>query len=447
MREATSVTGPGWERIAEIRIRDLRLRLASCEFNSRLQRISWRFEAAKTAIENAVVQQFMGGTTQVLLRFLWRKGCENQAARVRRGVRRLAVVGCVLVSSAAGIGAFCDSARAAGISSVPNPTAPVVAPATSALPSAPSTPSVSAPTTTPTSAAAPAVPSAPAQTPPTTATHASTATPSAPTVATPDVSTPTATAPTIAAPKVNVPAALDTATTSRPDVGTPLNGVPLKISAVDVHKITAPAITHPTALTGITQNGPGTSLLAEVVPLATRTTGGLAVLATKVSQIPIAPVASTLQKVNAPSAAGGASSASSGNVTGAANSSAAPSPQTKLANATTASVLPTTPARALVRRLLSPPLTTLALFLGTPNFGETGGSARRTATPRLPRVPLPRFPLNGAAASGGRGGSPLPFAFILLAFLLVIPTAVRWLRPALALGLSPAYVAIGDRPG
>ena len=64
MQEATSVTGrppPGWERIAEIRIRDLRLRLASCEINSRLQRISWRFEAAKTAIENAVVQQFVGG--------------------------------------------------------------------------------------------------------------------------------------------------------------------------------------------------------------------------------------------------------------------------------------------------------------------------------------------------------------------------------------------------
>jgi pyrroloquinoline quinone (PQQ) biosynthesis protein C len=29
----------------------------------------------------------------------------------------------------------------------------------------------------------------------------------------------------------------------------------------------------------------------------------------------------------------------------------------------------------------------------------------------------------------------------------VIPNAVRWLRPALAHGLSPAYVAIGDRPG
>ena len=30
---------------------------------------------------------------------------------------------------------------------------------------------------------------------------------------------------------------------------------------------------------------------------------------------------------------------------------------------------------------------------------------------------------------------------------LVIPNAVRWLRTALALGLSPAYLAIGERPG
>jgi pyrroloquinoline quinone (PQQ) biosynthesis protein C len=32
-------------------------------------------------------------------------------------------------------------------------------------------------------------------------------------------------------------------------------------------------------------------------------------------------------------------------------------------------------------------------------------------------------------------------------FLLAIPTAVRWLRPALAHGMSPAYVALSDRPG
>jgi hypothetical protein len=63
----------------------------------------------------------------------------------------------------------------------------------------------------------------------------------------------------------------------------------------------------------------------------------------------------------------------------------------------------------------------------------------------LPRAPL----VDSASAVAGStaGGSLLAFAFLLFGFLLVIPNAVRWLRPALALGLSPAYVAIGDRPG
>jgi hypothetical protein len=68
------------------------------------------------------------------------------------------------------------------------------------------------------------------------------------------------------------------------------------------------------------------------------------------------------------------------------------------------------------------------------------------------RVPLPRLPLPSpdglAAALGAAGGSGLLFFGLLaFAFLLAIPTACRWLRPALALGLSPAYVALSDRPG
>jgi hypothetical protein len=54
------------------------------------------------------------------------------------------------------------------------------------------------------------------------------------------------------------------------------------------------------------------------------------------------------------------------------------------------------------------------------------------------------FALLAGATSAGGG---LLFALLLFGFLLVIPNAVRWLRPALALGLSPAYVALGDRPG
>jgi hypothetical protein len=67
------------------------------------------------------------------------------------------------------------------------------------------------------------------------------------------------------------------------------------------------------------------------------------------------------------------------------------------------------------------------------------------------RVPAPHNPpggtLVGAFAGADSAGGLLLFGLVGLLFLLVIPTAVRWLRPALALGLSPAYVATRDRPG
>jgi hypothetical protein len=52
-----------------------------------------------------------------------------------------------------------------------------------------------------------------------------------------------------------------------------------------------------------------------------------------------------------------------------------------------------------------------------------------------------------AGVAGIAGGGLLNFGFLAFVLLLVIPTAVRWLRPAVALGLSPAYVALRDRPG
>jgi hypothetical protein len=67
------------------------------------------------------------------------------------------------------------------------------------------------------------------------------------------------------------------------------------------------------------------------------------------------------------------------------------------------------------------------------------------------RAPAPYDPpggtLVGAVGGQGSGGGLLLFGLAGLLFLLVIPNAVRWLRPALALGLSPAYVATRDRPG
>jgi hypothetical protein len=52
-----------------------------------------------------------------------------------------------------------------------------------------------------------------------------------------------------------------------------------------------------------------------------------------------------------------------------------------------------------------------------------------------------------AFASGLGGGGALLFGLLGFLLLLAIPTAVRWLRPAMALGLTPAYVASRERPG
>ncbi len=68
--------------------------------------------------------------------------------------------------------------------------------------------------------------------------------------------------------------------------------------------------------------------------------------------------------------------------------------------------------------------------------------------PRAPRPHnLPGGSLVGAFTGLDSAGGLLLFGLVGLLFLLVIPKAVRWLRPALALGLSPAYVATRDRPG
>ena len=78
--------------------------------------------------------------------------------------------------------------------------------------------------------------------------------------------------------------------------------------------------------------------------------------------------------------------------------------------------------------------------------GSRGDSPGGRVPQRPPPLPPPGSSvLAGTSTSGG--GGLLLFGLLAFAFLLAIPTAVRWLRPALALGLSPAYVAPGDRPG
>jgi hypothetical protein len=81
--------------------------------------------------------------------------------------------------------------------------------------------------------------------------------------------------------------------------------------------------------------------------------------------------------------------------------------------------------------------------------------AEHTASvPRAPAAPdrkgpgAPPGPTNGPAfgSAPSTAGSAILIAF-LLGFVLAIPNAGRWLRPALALGLSPVTVSPADDPG
>ena len=96
-------------------------------------------------------------------------------------------------------------------------------------------------------------------------------------------------------------------------------------------------------------------------------------------------------------------------------------------------------------RSAAPVLLTMtdAATVSAPDPKSEAGGSRAPA----PRRDPPGGALVDAVGGQGSGGGLLLFGLAGLLFLLVIPNAVRWLRPALALGLSPAYVATRDRPG
>jgi hypothetical protein len=83
----------------------------------------------------------------------------------------------------------------------------------------------------------------------------------------------------------------------------------------------------------------------------------------------------------------------------------------------------------------------------TGRANPAGSAAHAPAAPRRnDRLPLPA-PLNGlVSGSASSTGTALVLA-ILLAFVLAAPNAGRWLRPALALGLSPVTLSPDDAPG
>jgi hypothetical protein len=80
-----------------------------------------------------------------------------------------------------------------------------------------------------------------------------------------------------------------------------------------------------------------------------------------------------------------------------------------------------------------------------PAGGDDGGA--RPAPPQKVPSNWPGIGGLAAFASGAGGSGIVLFALFSALFLLAAPTAVRWLRSALALGMSPAYVAFSDRPG
>ena len=193
-----------------------------------------------------------------------------------------------------------------------------------------------------------------------------------------------------------------------------------------VRAVTSPPAAVAATLTGIT------GALRMVQPIVATTTQATSSSRPRTTQSPgsfstTAPVTAVAPS-SAPSAAPIASTTSSADETASLST-----PRSHRVNGGS--------SRAVPAWLSNSTASTLALHAPARASGGT-----RSPLPDLPRAPFPGAASAGAAGSAP-GGSLLAFAALLFGFLLVIPNAVRWLRPALAHGLSPAYVAIGDRPG
>jgi hypothetical protein len=128
-------------------------------------------------------------------------------------------------------------------------------------------------------------------------------------------------------------------------------------------------------------------------------------------------------------------------VPGAASSNAAAEPRHMRANGN---------GRAPQR---SAPTTPAPTFSFAPVSGartNAGPAARRASHDDRQGPPLPwrqDAPGSAGGAAGVGGAGLVLFAGLLSIFSLAIPKMGRWLRPVTALGLSPSYVTLGERPG
>jgi hypothetical protein len=225
------------------------------------------------------------------------------------------------------------------------------------------------------------------------------------------------------------------------------------VTAPTVPPVSTPAVTGTAnAVTGATQ-----AAAAPAVSATTSTVTAAKGTATKT----VEHVSRSLPKAN-PVVSGAVETATRA-VTHAVGSVPAPQRSTSSPAAATTTVrIVRAPHQSGRRRLSASPrkrtnLTRPAQFVAplsatpAPTWTGTGPQLGALHAPNRPGHPPPPVPgpttsaPAAGAASGSSGGGLL--AALLLVFILAVPNAGRWLRPALALGLTPVTISPGDRPG
>jgi hypothetical protein len=110
----------------------------------------------------------------------------------------------------------------------------------------------------------------------------------------------------------------------------------------------------------------------------------------------------------------------------------------------------TPPHKTAKASTLTEPLTTLLAAAPAPTWRHSvreAGASRTSQQPRDHRSPLPGPPTGLSAGSGSASTGGALFLGLLLGFILAFPNVCRWLRRAVALGLTPVMLDARARPG